>query len=200
MGHLSWYVARAAGIVAWALVTASVLWGLAMTTRLVGRRDHPGWMVDLHRYLGGLATVFTALHVAAVVADDYVHFTRWAVLVPLAGTWRPGAVAWGIVGMYLLAAVELTSLARSRLPRRAWRAVHLAAFPLFVVATLHGFTAGTDARSPLARILLAATVSAVAGLAWVRASSVREPGNSPYHVQGGRTRTDEREAVPAART
>ena len=31
-----------------------------------------------------------------------------------------------------------------KLPRRTWHAVHLTSFLLFVLATLHGITAGTD--------------------------------------------------------
>ena len=32
---LLWYTARAAGIVTWALLAASVLWGLALSTRVL---------------------------------------------------------------------------------------------------------------------------------------------------------------------
>ncbi len=61
---------------------------------------------------------------------------------PLTGSWRPGAVAWGIVAMYLLVAVELTSLARARLPKRVWDWSHYIAFPLFLFASIHALTAG----------------------------------------------------------
>src|SRR5258705_232970 len=74
------------------------------------------------------------------------------------------AVAWGVVGLYLLLAVELTSLARSRLPRKVWRMTHAASFPLFVVATVHLLTAGTDAGALLTRALVTAVVATVAGL------------------------------------
>ena len=58
---LWWYVARSTGIVAWALVAAAVVWGLLLTTRLVGGRSAPRWLLDLHRFLGGLAVIFTGL-------------------------------------------------------------------------------------------------------------------------------------------
>src|SRR5438874_9448763 len=143
MGTLPWYIARASGLVAWGLLSASVIWGLALSTRALGRRPRPAWLLDMHRYLGGLATIFTGVHIAAVVADSYVHFDLVSVLVPGASSWRPGAVAWGVVGLYLLLAVELTSLARNRLPKRVWRIIHFASFPLFMTATVHAITAGT---------------------------------------------------------
>ena len=141
---LTWYAARASGLVAWALVTASILWGLALSTRLIRRPGAPAWLLDLHKFLGTLSVVFVAVHVLALWADSYVHFGQRELFVPMASEWRPGAVAWGIVATYLLVAIELTSWAMRRLPRRLWRAVHLASFPLFVAATVHGFTAGAD--------------------------------------------------------
>ena len=172
MTALPWYVARSAGLVAWSLLAASVLWGLAMSTRAraFGRRPRPAWMLDLHRWLGGLATIFVGVHVLAILADSYVHFTLLSVLVPFASSWRPAAIAWGVVGLYLLLAVELTSLARTRLPRRAWRAVHFASFPLFLTATVHAFTAGTDAGSWAFVAAATTSVLAVAGLTAKRIS------------------------------
>ena len=53
--QLAWYVARAAGIVAWALVSGAVVWGLLLSTRVLRGRPTPRWLLDLHRFLGGLA-------------------------------------------------------------------------------------------------------------------------------------------------
>jgi hypothetical protein len=146
--HLWWYVARASGLVAWALCTLAVLWGLALSTALLGKRPGRGWLLDLHRFLGGLAALFVAVHLGGLVADGYIHFGPAELLVPLASAWKPVAVAWGIVAFYLLLAVELTSLARRRLPARVWRWVHMSSLPLWVISTVHLLTAGTDARHP----------------------------------------------------
>jgi predicted ferric reductase len=174
MSSLPWYIARSAGLVAWSLLCASVVWGLAMSTRAhaFGHRPRPAWMLDLHRWLGGLATIFVAVHVVAILADSYVPFGLTAVLVPFASQWRPLAVALGVVGLYLLLAIELTSLARRRLPKRAWRAVHYASFPLFLVATLHAATAGTDAGSWLFIVAVGLATAAVADLSYRRVSAV----------------------------
>ena len=144
--HLWWYIARASGIVAWVLVTASVVWGLVLSTRLT-RRPKPAWFLDLHRFLGGLSVVFVGVHLAGLVADNYTHFGLASLLVPLASAWHPVAVAWGIVGMYLLVSIEITSLLMRRLPRRLWRAVHFTSFGLFAFTTVHALTAGSDAGS-----------------------------------------------------
>ena len=97
------------------------------------------------------------------------------VLVPFASSWRPGAVAWGVVAVWLLAAIELTSLAKRRLPPRVWHGVHLASPPLFAMATIHGLTAGSDAVNPLLRLAMVAAGSAVAGLTVYRVGQRSRP-------------------------
>jgi len=168
--HLIWYVARSAGLVAWALLALTVLWGLALSTRSMRRWVKPAWVLDLHRGLAGLTVVFLVVHVAAIMMDSYVSFGLIDVLVPLASHWHPVAVAWGVVAMYLLVAVEITSLVRTRLPYRMWRAVHVATIPLFAVATIHGFSAGTDRSSMVVIFVGAAVVVTVASLLCVRAA------------------------------
>jgi predicted ferric reductase len=174
MNELWWYVARSSGIVAWALVAGSVLWGLFISTKALAGRVRPNWMLDLHRFLGGAGVVFVGVHVLALVLDNYVHFGLVSLLVPFASTWHPVAVAWGIVAMYLLLAVEITSLLRRRLSPRLWRMTHALAFPLFALSTIHGLTAGTDRTGPL-RIVMASTVGAVAVLTWERVREHRTP-------------------------
>ena len=166
--QLTWYAARAAGIVAWALAAGSVVWGLALSTRATGRKPRPAWLFDLHRFLGGLALVFTAIHVVAIVADTYVHFSLINVLVPFTGTWHPAAVAWGIVAFYLLLAIELTSLARAHVSKRLWRRVHFASFVLFAASTVHALSAGTDTGSRAFVLSVVAACGLVAALTAVR--------------------------------
>lgn len=146
--QLWWYVARSTGLVASALLAASVIWGLLLSTRLLERRPSPKWLLDLHRYLGGLAVIFTGFHLVGLVADTYVHFDLVSLFVPMASEWQPGPVAWGIVAFYGLIAVEVTSLLMNRLPRRVWHGIHLTSYVVFWMVAIHGATAGTDAASP----------------------------------------------------
>jgi sulfoxide reductase heme-binding subunit YedZ len=172
--HIWWYLSRSSGIVAWALLATSVLWGLMLSTRLFGKRPTPRWLTDLHRFLGGLALLFTGLHMATLVADSYVNFGAKELLVPFASGWRAVAVAWGVISFWVLVAIEVTSLAMRHLPRRIWHAVHLSSFALFVTATVHAFTAGTDTRSQLFMVMCAALTAVVALLTLVRLMTPRQ--------------------------
>ncbi len=174
--ELWWYATRATGITAWLAALGSTLAGLALATRILGRRPKGPWLLDLHRGLAGVTLSFTALHVASVVVDSYVHFGVADVLVPLASDWEPRAVAGGVVAVWLYVAVEASSLAMRRLPKRVWRTIHLASHGAAVAATLHAFTAGTDAGHPLVIAVALGAVTAATFMFSYRALQPRRAG------------------------
>ena len=167
---LVWYTIRASGLVTWGLVTASVLWGLLLSSRST-RRPRPAWVLDLHRFIAGLAFAFLAVHLGGLLLDTYIGFSPAAIAVPFASHWRPAAVAWGILAVYLLVAIEITSLLMARLSRRLWHAIHLGSFAVFVAATVHALTAGTDAANPAFRGFAIGSSAAVATLTVVRVAA-----------------------------
>ena len=171
--QLWWYVSRASGLVGWGLCTLAVIWGLVLSTRLLQKRVTPAWLLDLHRFLAGLSTIFVGVHVAGLVADNYAHFGAADLLVPLASSWKPVPVAWGVVAFYVLVAVELTSLARRRLPSRLWRTIHSASLPLWALSTIHLLTAGTDARNPAVQWAALLSTGAILFATLVRVLSPR---------------------------
>jgi DMSO/TMAO reductase YedYZ heme-binding membrane subunit len=159
-----WYVARSGGVVAWGLATISVVWGLMLSTRVLGRRVTLAKLLDLHRFLGGLSVVFVLVHVLGLWLEDSLPFGLVDLLVPMASAWEPGAVAWGVVAFYLLVAVEITSLLRSSISENLWRNVHYLGFAVFLFGTIHGLKAGTDVQNPLIWWPAAIASAAVVGL------------------------------------
>lgn len=141
-----WYLARASGTISWAFLTASVLWGILLSTDLFPKRRRPAWLLDLHRWLGGLTVTFALVHVGALIADSYVDFGLVEVLLPFASEWKPAAVALGVIAMWGLMVIEGTSLLVKRLPKKIWRVVHLGSYILFWLTSLHATFAGTDAN------------------------------------------------------
>jgi predicted ferric reductase len=198
---LWWYLARASGIVAWALLVASLVWGVLLATRVLRPHDRPAWLLDLHRYLAGLALAMVGLHIASLIADSFVHFGAAEVLVPLASSWRPLPVALGVLSLYVLVAIEVTSLAMRRLSRRVWRSVHLTSYGLVWLVSLHAGFAGSDTVNVVYRgVAVALTGAAVA------ATSVRLlAGRRPTRSRGARILPAEEEkthvtSVPSTRS
>ncbi|MEZ5256314.1 MAG: ferric reductase-like transmembrane domain-containing protein [Ilumatobacteraceae bacterium] len=142
-----------------------------LSTKAFRTSAGPLWLLDLHRWLGGLTVTFVAFHIAALVADSYVQFGARDILVPYATSWKPGAIALGIVSMYLLAAVQATSMAMKKIPRKYWRIVHLSSYVVFWLTSLHAAFAGSDTTSPLYQATAVASIGAVAWAAMYRVSN-----------------------------
>jgi DMSO/TMAO reductase YedYZ heme-binding membrane subunit len=83
-------------------------------------------------------------------------------------SWNPLGVALGVVALYLLVAVQVTSLLRRRLPQKWWRRMHFASFGLFWLGTVHAVMAGTDAGNPVFAWTVIGTVGAVLFLTLLR--------------------------------
>lgn len=170
-GEMWWYLSRASGIIAWLFLTATVLWGIASSADLFGRRRRVAWLVDLHRWLGGLTVAFVTLHLGALVADSYVHFGLTDLFVPFASDWKPVPVALGVMALWGLIAVQATSLAMRRLRRRTWHAIHLVGYGVFVLGSFHGITAGTDATQPM---YVATTAASMLAVGWASIRRIRD--------------------------
>lgn len=181
-----WYLARSTGVVAWAVAGLSIVIGLLLSGRLA-RRPRPAWQLDLHRFLGGLGVTFLAIHLLALGLDPTVAFGPAALAIPMASSWRPGAVAWGIVAAYALLAVELSSLVTTRLPSRVWRAIHFASYGVWIAGTVHALGAGTDATVVRAIAVVGSFV--IVNLTAVRIVGRRIPRARPRVPAAAATRT-----------
>lgn len=190
--QLWWYVARSSGFVSWGTVTLSVLWGLLLSTKLMGKGKPATWLLDIHRFLGGLSVTFLAVHLFGLWGDSYVTFGWAELFVPMASSWQPGPVAWGIVAMYLLIAVEITSMLMHRIPRKLWRWVHFSSFAIYVLATVHVITAGTDRTNPIFRWVAVASVQLVLFLMVARMVTARRLKRALREQSAGGTADDTR--------
>lgn len=147
MAELLWFLTRASGIVALALMLAAVADGLIFSGREGGRRLRPAWWMDLHRGLGGYALAFTGLHLVTAFGAR-IGVSLASIFVPGAATYSTTAYTLGVVAFYAMALTVFTTWPKRRLRRKVWHAVHLLSIPAAALAVLHGYQLGTDARTP----------------------------------------------------
>ncbi|HET7367144.1 MAG TPA: ferric reductase-like transmembrane domain-containing protein, partial [Gaiella sp.] len=165
---VTWDTARAGGLVSYVLLTTSVSLGLVLRNRWQSSRWPRLITNELHGYVSLLALVFIAVHVVAVAVDPFTHFGLAAVLVPFASHYRPIWMGLGIVGLYLLLAVWVSTRLRRRIGHRLWRQIHVLAFAVYAAATLHGLGTGSDTRTAWAVALYATSVGLVGTLLAIR--------------------------------
>jgi predicted ferric reductase len=164
----TWYASRAAGLVSLVLLTATLLLGIAGTTR-AGTRRWPRFAVAaLHRNLSLLAVAFVGLHIATAVLDGYVPIRWLDVVVPFLSAYAPFWLGLGAVAVDLLLAVAVTSLLRVRIGLRTWRVVHLSAYACWPLAVVHGLgVGGADSTTGWVLVLTLGCIAAV-GIGLVR--------------------------------
>jgi methionine sulfoxide reductase heme-binding subunit len=113
---VDWYAARAAGVVAYLLLSSSVALGLL----LAGKQQLERWprfaLEDVHRFAGLLGGFFVAFHVLLIGIDSQAHLGLGGLIVPFASHYRPLWTGMGIVAAELLPALALTNHYRRRLP------------------------------------------------------------------------------------
>ena len=125
---------------------------------------------ELHGYVSLLALVFIAIHVVAVAVDPFTTVrSRRELLVPFTSHYRPLWMGLGIVALYLLLAVWVTTKLRDRIGYTLWRRIHVLAFAVYAAATLHGLGTGSDTRTRVGvSALYASSVALVGALLAIR--------------------------------
>lgn len=173
--NLTWYIIRGSGFVAFGLLTASLLWGLMVSSKVFGRAVKAKGLQWLHESLGLAALLATVIHMVALVMDEFIEFTWTDVLIPGSSEWEPLAVALGVVAFWSMAVVSLTFYVKKWIGQSRWRSIHYLSFGVFVAAAGHGILAGTDTTHPVAIGLYVASVASVVLLTLVRVIGSREP-------------------------
>ena len=165
----TWILLRAAGIGSYLMLFLSVAWGLVATTAVVTKRVSKPTANLFHAFVASTGLALLGVHLGLLLVDGFMPFSVAALTLPMAAEYRPLAVSAGVIAMYGMVAVLVTSWLRTRVGTAWWRRVHLLAVPMFTLALAHGVFAGTDTERPWMFVLYAVTGLVVVFLTIVRA-------------------------------
>jgi len=152
-----WYLTRAAGLMGYFLLWLSTAWGLVVSSKILDSVLERTFTYDFHEWLSLLGLGFIAVHVVVLMADKYLPYSIWQVLIPFLSPYRPVWVGIGVIAFYLSLLVTVTFYLRKRIGMGAFRKIHYLSLVGYVGATLHGLYAGTDSALPMAAALYKGT-------------------------------------------
>ncbi|MEA2387919.1 MAG: methionine sulfoxide reductase heme-binding subunit [Thermoleophilaceae bacterium] len=143
LDHAWWLASRSAGVVAFLLLTTSVVLGLAMALRLAPRNAVPALRKGHERVaIASLAAI--GAHGTLLLGDPWLHPGLSGLLVPFAMSYRAVWTGLGVCAGYLAAALSLSYYPRRRIGARRWRNAHRLIPIAWVLATAHVIGSGTD--------------------------------------------------------
>jgi len=159
-----WLASRAAGFTALGLLTVQIALGLVLShptnksTWRLSKRLFP-W----HENAWIFVLAFLAAHVASLIADPYAGVGFAGAFIPGLSSYRSAPVALGSLGFWALLATGLTARYTRLLPAGAWLSLHRISLVVFVLAWMHGLTAGSDSTPMLAFYMATGSVVLAAG-------------------------------------
>ncbi|MFN8110504.1 MAG: ferric reductase-like transmembrane domain-containing protein [Thermoleophilia bacterium] len=173
-GPTFWIVARSTGLVAYGLMTVTMLAGLLLAGRARPSWTKPADVMALHRTLSLSALFLMGLHGVALALDHTVHLTVKQLLIPGLVAYRPVWVALGVTAAWVAVAMHSSFRLRKVIGPKVWRKLHFATYAAFVLATAHGLGAGTDSGRRGVFAVYAVSIALVAGATAWRAGVERK--------------------------
>ena len=164
---LLWYATRSAGVVSLVLLTAVVVLGIVSVMRWQTASWPRFLTTGFHRNLALTTLIFLGIHVVTAVVDPFTALGWEAAIVLFSSPYRRFWLGLGVVGIYLLLAIVLTSLLRPLFGPRVWRLVHWLAYAMWPVALINSIGTGTDPRFAWMLTIEAVCVGSIlAAVAW----------------------------------
>lgn len=160
----TWYLIRSTGITAYILMVLSVLWGLAVSSRVVKDWSPGALSMLLHSSISWLAVGFALAHAGLLLLDDYLTYHITDLFIPFIGPYKPFAVGLGILAFWVGLLVSLSFRFKKQLGHRTWKSLHLTSYAAFGLVTLHGLFAGADAHNTGFRLLVGLGTASVISL------------------------------------
>jgi sulfoxide reductase heme-binding subunit YedZ len=157
MEYAWWLASRASGIVALALISLSVMLGLAMAGRVSREPKLRKAMIAVHEHAALAALIAIAVHAITLLGDTFLKPGPVGILVPFQMDHEPLYTGLGIVAAYLAAALGLSFYVRRRIGTKRWRSLHKATIAVYVLAVIHTLGAGSDAGTPWLRAQIVLT-------------------------------------------
>ena len=143
---IAWYLTRASGTVGYILLTASTVWGLLLSTKVIKELIPAPVSLAMHNYLAWTSIGLSIFHAFVLLFDSYYTYTIANLLIPFTGPYRPGWVGTGTIGFYLMLLTSVSFYCRQWIGQKTWRKLHYLTFGAYLLATLHGWMAGTDSQ------------------------------------------------------
>jgi len=142
--NLPWQFSRATAVISYLLLSASMIWGLVLSTKISKDLTPGPAVLTIHNAVSWAALGLGVVHPLSLLFDSYFTFNIFHLLIPFIGPYRPLWVGIGVIALYGLLLTTLSFSWKKKIGHKAWRRIHWLTFPTYALVTIHGFMSGTD--------------------------------------------------------
>lgn len=156
-----WYVTRASGLVAAGSLVILMLSGIGLVGGYTFKFLEPITAWASHRALGITFGISVLAHVFVLLFDHFAPFNIWHLLIPWLSDFKPVTLfgihfgslylALGILSLYGVVAIVLTSLVWIEKKPYVWKLTHLISYLVMFFVYIHALYLGTDLASGILR-------------------------------------------------
>lgn len=152
----TWELIRALGLTAYLLLFVTTALGMLLPLQLITGTTK-AILTIAHRLSAWLALILALMHGLLLMVDRTVPFPWTAIFFPSWTNLREFSYALGVITLYMLVIVLLSSDLIAVLGKKLWKKIHFLSYGAFVLAFIHGLWAGTDASTLWGTALFAST-------------------------------------------
>lgn len=173
--HAYWYLGRAGGFVAFALLLLSLVLGVAISSRIFDGLLARAWFFELHKFISLFLLGAVLFHALIMLPDPYANYRLDELLVPFRSHIMTGATSVGILSLYGLALISLSFYLTKWIGQKTWRLLHYTTFLAYVGGVAHAIWAGSDSHLLGVRYFFLASAVALVFFVLYRILAVRSP-------------------------
>ncbi|RKP50083.1 hypothetical protein D7Z26_19930 [Cohnella endophytica] len=163
----SWTITRVAGLAGYYSLFIGVMLGIVHgMPNVKGKWKKRSYAWHARMQAAGL--FLSIAHVMILSIDTYSPFTWGQLLLPFSYPENRIVYGMGSMALYGLLFILLTTDFKSLLSRRIWLIFHMAAYPVFFLALVHGLIAGTDTNNPFVFWSYLGTATALVLITFIR--------------------------------
>jgi hypothetical protein len=158
-----WYIIRASGFTAVALLILLMVSGIGQVTGLTFRYLEPIKAWALHKALAFALCAAIIVHGSFLLIDHYVKFTIPDIFLPFLNQYSNKsslfglnlswlAVAAGILASYGIVIIVASSLSWIDTKKKIWKQLHYLSYVVAILVFIHALSTGSDLRYGIFRL------------------------------------------------
>lgn len=183
-----WYVIRAAGFTAAGLLILLMLSGIGQVTGFTYKFIEPLKAWAIHKTLAYALIIAGIIHVGFLLIDQLIKFNLSQIFIPFLNQYNNkttllgiplqwAAIGLGVLSMYGILIIVISSLGIIHTRKKAWKKIHLLSYLVFGAVFLHALYAGSDLRYGVFRafwVLGGLFIVVAMIMRWRRAGSLKD--------------------------